>query len=596
MCGLKRRRHRSPSAPHRCTLLSWWLCVGIAVLCAGLLGQPHAARADTVVFLGTQFTVERVVPLEHDQVKVELNGSAFIVPERDAGRAVAERYARNPALAAAMPWTRYLTFVGSLRLPDHVDLLKAAVAGVVSTETVSAEQATEFFEVLRRVDSSAQTVLAVLRATEGEVRGGAALCVAVRELDDAARAALVTAGGARAGARLLLRHAGVCLSFLRAGAVRHLARGRVAEARRDLVVARNAFLAQPELEPDLVAAVARLTALDEARLAADHHAFRAALTEASRDPLLAEAMKEGGTALVNAAARDLVARGEAEAALLVLAEVEFARRTVDTHEVLLEVIKRARLEHRSAFVQPKVVGVLREFVAKDEALTEQLLALASGWVTVAAGAGDFTGSQEIFGLLTQLRPDPNPANDQLRFAWAVALLSVGDLAHARDVVATAHTPIPPLLWLRLQRAEHPLAVTALLVLLFIIAGLLAVRWWMRSQELEVRGAGARESSSGDADATAVGDDEHHPPPRFVRYAPDLRARAVADEYAECLAVFGVRPGARLAQIKNAYRSAVKSCHPDLNRSGSKAQADRFIYLTKTYERLLDLHAERTGER
>jgi hypothetical protein len=571
--------------------LAWWWCVGIAVLCASLLGQPRVARADTVVFLGTQFTVERVVSLEHDQVKVELNGSAFIVPERDAGRAVAERYARTPALALAMPWTRYLTFVGSLKLPEHLDLLKAAVAGVVSTEAVSAEQATEFFAVLRRVDVSAQSVLAALRAAEGDVRGGAALCVAVRELDDAARAALVTAGGNRADVPLLLRHAGVCLSFLRAAAVRNVARGRVSEARRDLVVARSAFLTQPELEPDLVAAVGRLAALDDARLAADPLAFRAALTESSQDPLLAEAMKEGGTALVNGVARDLVARGEAGAALLVLAEVDFARRTVDTHEVLLEVIQRARIDHRRAFVQPKVVGILREFVAKDEGLAERLLALLSGWVRVAAAAGDFNGSQDIFALLMQLRPDPNPANDQLRFAWATALLSVGDLAHARGVAATAQTPMPPLMWLRMQRAEHPLVVSVILVLLFITAGLLAVRWWMRSRDLEVAAAGHSE-----ADAANVGEDDHHPPPRFVRYAPDLRARTAADEYTECLAVFGVKPGARLSQIKNAYRSAVKSCHPDLNRNGSKVQADRFIYLTKTYERLLDLHADRTGER
>jgi DnaJ-class molecular chaperone len=65
-----------------------------------------------------------------------------------------------------------------------------------------------------------------------------------------------------------------------------------------------------------------------------------------------------------------------------------------------------------------------------------------------------------------------------------------------------------------------------------------------------------------------------------------------DEYAAGLKKFHLHPTASLADIKNAYRHVVKTLHPDINRRATKEDTDTFIDLTKTYERLLVLHAER----
>jgi DnaJ-class molecular chaperone len=61
-------------------------------------------------------------------------------------------------------------------------------------------------------------------------------------------------------------------------------------------------------------------------------------------------------------------------------------------------------------------------------------------------------------------------------------------------------------------------------------------------------------------------------------------------------MFNLKRGASLQQIKVAYRNAVKTCHPDLNPNAGPEETARFITLTKTYERLLTLHAQQTGER
>jgi preprotein translocase subunit Sec63 len=63
------------------------------------------------------------------------------------------------------------------------------------------------------------------------------------------------------------------------------------------------------------------------------------------------------------------------------------------------------------------------------------------------------------------------------------------------------------------------------------------------------------------------------------------------EYVNCLKVFGLRPGADLAAIKNAYRNAVKEYHPDRNRNAQEMAAEVFIEMTRTYERLIELHTK-----
>jgi DnaJ-class molecular chaperone len=65
-----------------------------------------------------------------------------------------------------------------------------------------------------------------------------------------------------------------------------------------------------------------------------------------------------------------------------------------------------------------------------------------------------------------------------------------------------------------------------------------------------------------------------------------------DEYAASLKKFHLHTSASLADIKNAYRNVVKTLHPDINPRATKEDTDTFIDLTKTYERILVLHAER----
>lgn len=80
------------------------------------------------------------------------------------------------------------------------------------------------------------------------------------------------------------------------------------------------------------------------------------------------------------------------------------------------------------------------------------------------------------------------------------------------------------------------------------------------------------------------------PPRVVEGSTAESARAHSEEYLKALSTFGLKPGASIAEIKNAYRSEIKQFHPDVASGKSDEARQRFIELTNQYEYLLSCSA------
>ena len=68
------------------------------------------------------------------------------------------------------------------------------------------------------------------------------------------------------------------------------------------------------------------------------------------------------------------------------------------------------------------------------------------------------------------------------------------------------------------------------------------------------------------------------------------------EYLEVLKFFNLNPQVSIAEIKLAYRQAVKAVHPDLNQGAPADTTEEFICITQRYERLLELHEQESEER
>jgi hypothetical protein len=60
-------------------------------------------------------------------------------------------------------------------------------------------------------------------------------------------------------------------------------------------------------------------------------------------------------------------------------------------------------------------------------------------------------------------------------------------------------------------------------------------------------------------------------------------------YEEAMRQVGLAPGVSLAEIKHAYRTAIKREHPDLNPQASAEQHAKFRELVASFERLIELH-------
>ncbi|NDC38104.1 MAG: J domain-containing protein, partial [Proteobacteria bacterium] len=63
------------------------------------------------------------------------------------------------------------------------------------------------------------------------------------------------------------------------------------------------------------------------------------------------------------------------------------------------------------------------------------------------------------------------------------------------------------------------------------------------------------------------------------------------EYNRCLEGLGLKSGSSLSEIKKRYRNLVKKVHPDLNQNLSSEDQERFVALTKLYDRIVELRAE-----
>lgn len=93
-----------------------------------------------------------------------------------------------------------------------------------------------------------------------------------------------------------------------------------------------------------------------------------------------------------------------------------------------------------------------------------------------------------------------------------------------------------------------------------------------------------------AEYDQAGHDQTGHASNFVKTRSPSQQNQLVEEYSDCLSIFELEKGVDLKTIKTAYRNAVRKIHPDLNQENQSAEdASRFVELTRTYDRLRELH-------
>ena len=311
-------------------------------------------------------------------------------------------------------------------------------------------------------------------------------------------------------------------------------------------------------------------------------------------PLLDLAKKDAGlstllSALIlkglHQAASDMLQRGDPANAVNALALTDLRWRTPTTHSLIT-----TALRDMSVYAKPlPLESGSRQFLVllsqKDPAVKDAYLAYLErqAWLQLQQGRPDRV--PPIVAEVLQIRPDPDPRNDQIRIQQALVLAQQGNRDAARGWLQELQTGLPLGAWTQLFFAGAFMRPWLLLLVLVMLAAGVAtgVHVLRRRRELDLE---AR------VHAAARGDDE----PEYVNIPLFSHSGAHGlspkmQEYRGYLRELGLPRDADLKSIKAAYRNAVKGVHPDLSPVQSQADSERFIQLTGVYERLLALRKE-----
>lgn len=284
-----------------------------------------------------------------------------------------------------------------------------------------------------------------------------------------------------------------------------------------------------------------------------------------------------------------IAGGTPSSALLILSRIDFDRRTPTTHTLTIKALELGSPGIDAALDDARVDKFLTALAEVDQRVKGLYVAALQRQVLSSLQDGKIEAAIDGIRRVTTLRGDPSGDNDALRFALARALLSAGEADRAKQVVSEMQTGVGlrQLLILGWDGYFGSILYALLIagaVMLMGAAAYLALKidWsalWPAAKPKQPPPQPVEEE-----------DDEKDRPAGFSIVSARLFTPAM-QEYHRCLEGLGLKPGASLSDIKKRYRNLVKKVHPDLNQNLTAEDQDRFVSLTKIYDRVIELRNE-----
>lgn len=271
-------------------------------------------------------------------------------------------------------------------------------------------------------------------------------------------------------------------------------------------------------------------------------------------------------------------------ALTLLSWLDQSWRTPTTHDLVLQALRNLPVTQAEQVLSGRTADFLYFVSIKDYTVKAVYLAYLQLALLKKLDQRDLSNLDQFFSTIKKLRPDPDAANDELRVNAAAVYGSLGQGAAAREQVQQMHRALN---WIELIRLLFsgafisPWALWSMIIGLITISGLVVYRWPTRTiQKPEQRKPRTERTSS-----------ERTARPIFAGSGlrPTIDPRRI--EYEKLIGGFGLQGDASLAEIKSAYRKAVKMLHPDTNPNLSEAEQEKFRRITQDHARLLELRNE-----
>jgi len=284
---------------------------------------------------------------------------------------------------------------------------------------------------------------------------------------------------------------------------------------------------------ELLAWLNSVSMVHKSEAALDNKTFEQHLEILRVAPLTARLAPSITKQLALAFAERALAQGQANLTLRIISNLNFNERTTKHHELLLRALDLQPAAVMQAMAEPTIKTALLLYASKDEQIAVKIAPLL----------------------------------------YAQAELS--------------HRPAESIL-LPIQRALLPISLAsgALLLLLYIFIRQRRQRHRQRQENSRAQALHSEDPNGYEAELAPK-------QPRAQGVGVKVRLSA---EYLEVLKFFNLNPQVSIAEIKLAYRQAVKAVHPDLNQGAPADTTEEFIYITQRYERLLELHEQESEER
>ena len=283
---------------------------------------------------------------------------------------------------------------------------------------------------------------------------------------------------------------------------------------------------------ELLAWLSSVSMVRKSEAALDNKTFEQHLEILRVAPLTARLAPSITKQLALAFAERALAQGQANLTLRIISNLNFNERTTKHHELLLRALDLQPAAVMQSMAEPTIKTALLLYASKDEQIAAKIAPL----------------------LYAQAELSQRPAESIL---------------------------------LRIKRALVPISLASgvLLLLLFIF-----IRQRRQSRQRQEH---SRAQALHSEDPNRYEAELAPKQPRAQGAGVEVRLSA---EYLEVLKFFNLNPQVSIAEIKLAYRQAVKAVHPDLNQGAPADTTEEFICITQRYERLLELHEQESEER
>lgn len=534
-----------------------------------LLVPARCGICEKISYGVVDLSVDSVEPAGVGLLKIELNHETFLVSEKEASRKVLLRMLKRTSWTQKLPFETFEVILREALTQEDIEVLQVAVlAGLKDVSYADFNKELIWREMFASTVGR-EVLVGSLRASarDGHEERVCQLLVLAGQTGDPATQESLHSVQAALSERCLFRSIDSAIRTL-------IIEGDVTRAAQMLESARRVFGSASEAVEMKEATLARgFATIAHAIENSTGDVLASAIAEVSNFAGNVGVMVAQNSRIEELFASTAIDRKRYRELLSYLPHFNLQKRTTRMHESVLAAIRGVSDGDYELLQDEKIVAAMAGFASKDEEILQAYQRMLERMIGSLIDQGKVAEAESVLALSgASLRP---LSENMRRIVIDIVrgYTSRAEIESASRVLHQWLSPAPKLLVLDLLLRKYGLSLYSLwLISLPCIGGII----WLRRKRVGYRAVKEEHARPNMSPSMSE--------PDALVY--DQKASAFSQEYLDDLQFFGLKPDATLADIKRAYRQAVKECHPDLIQKNNPESKSLFIAITQRYERLI----------